>query len=58
MTSQDELQVTYQVNFTKTGTYQNTAIAKGDNAEEVEADNTVDVKKQDVTITKDADQKR
>ena len=26
--------------------------------EEVEADNTVDVKKQDVTITKDADQKR
>ena len=58
MTSQDELQVTYQVNFTKTGTYQNTAITKGDNAEEVEADNTVDVKKQDVTITKDADQKR
>lgn len=58
MTSQDELQVTYQVNFTKTGTYQNTAITKGDNAEEVEADNTVDIKKQDVTITKDADQKR
>lgn len=58
MTSQDELQVTYQVNFTKTGTYKNTAITRGDNAEEVEADNTVDVKNQDVTITKDADQKR
>ena len=53
MTSQDELQVTYQVNFTKTGTYQNTAITKGDNAEEVEADNTVDVKKQDVTMKLD-----
>ena len=58
LTSKDELKVTYEVTFTKTGTYQNTAITKGDNTEEVEVDHTVDVEKQDVTITKDADKKQ
>lgn len=58
LTSKDELQVKYQATFTKPGTYQNTAITKGDNTEEAEDDNTVDVAKQDVTITKDADKKQ
>lgn len=43
MTSDDEIIVTYQVNFTKAGTYKNTAVTQADNADPVEDNNKVTV---------------
>lgn len=57
MTSKDTITVTYDVRFTKTGTYENKAGALAENAGEKQDDNTVKVLRSDVIMTKDADKK-
>lgn len=57
MTSKDTMTVTYDVLFTKTGTYENKAAALAENAGEKQDNNTVKVIKSDVEMTKDADKK-
>ena len=57
MTSKDTMTVTYDVRFTKTGTYENKAAALAENAGEKQDDNTVKVLRSDVIMTKDADKK-
>lgn len=57
MTSKDTMTVTYDVLFTKTGTYENKAATLAENAGEKQDDNTVKVVKSDVNMTKDADKK-
>lgn len=57
MTSKDTMTVTYDVLFTKTGTYENKAAALAENAGEKQDNNTVKVVKSDVEMTKDADKK-
>lgn len=59
MTDEDKIVVTYDVQFTKAGEYTNTAVAKADNAGEVQTDNVVDVveatPKLDIEKTSDKD---
>ena len=57
LSSKDELLVSYNVTYTKEGTYKNTATTQADNADPKDDNNSVTVVDQDVTMTKDADKK-
>lgn len=57
LSSKDELLVSYNVTYTKEGTYKNTATTQADNADKKDDNNSVTVVDQDVTMTKDADKK-
>ena len=57
LSSKDELLVSYNVTYTKEGTYKNTATTQADNADQKDDNNSVTVVDQDVTMTKDADKK-
>ena len=57
LSSKDELLVSYNVTYTKEGTYKNTATTQADNADLKDDNNSVTVVDQDVTMTKDADKK-
>lgn len=59
MTDEDEIEVSYQVNFSKIGTYTNTAVASSDNTKEDQDQNEVEVKEAEpkLTIKKSSDKK-
>ena len=57
LSSKDELLVSYNVTYTKEGTYKNTSTTQADNADQKDDNNSVTVVDQDVTMTKDADKK-
>lgn len=57
LSSKDELLVSYNVTYTKEGTYKNTSTTQADNADPKDDNNSVTVVDQDVTMTKDADKK-
>lgn len=57
LSSKDELLVSYNVTYTKEGTYKNTATTQADNADPKDDNNSVTVVDQDVTMMKDADKK-
>lgn len=59
MTDEDEIEVSYQVYFSKIGTYTNTAVASSDNTKEDRDQNEVEVKAAEpkLTIKKSSDKK-
>ena len=59
LTDEDSLKVTYDVLFTREGTYDNTAVASSDNTNEAEDDNEVVVEEKTprLRITKESDKK-
>lgn len=59
MTDEDEIEVSYQVYFSKLGTYTNTAVTSSDNTKEDKDDNEVEVKEAEpkLTIKKSSDKK-
>lgn len=54
LTDEDEMEVTYNVEFSKTGEYTNTAVSTSDNTNEDQSNNVVEVKEAtpELTITK------
>lgn len=58
LTDEDEITVTYNVEFLKTGEYTNTAVTSSDNTKEDQATNEVEVKEAtpELTIVKKSDQ--
>lgn len=59
MTDEDEIEVFYQVYFSKLGTYTNTAVTSSDNTKEDKDENEVEVKEAEpkLTIKKSSDKK-
>lgn len=59
MTDEDEIEVSYQVYFSKLGTYTNTAVTSSDNTKEDKDENEVEVKEAEpkLTIKKSSDKK-
>ncbi len=55
LTDEDELVITYNATFTKTGEYANAVVASSDNTPDDEDNNVVTVKKADWTLTKGVD---
>ncbi len=55
LTAKDEITVTYQVVFSASGTYENTAVTQADNAGPEDDDNKVVVEQPEIVLTKKAD---